>query len=330
MKIAAFVGNPSLLTSVYTPGVREEISRCYLANPRDILGADWVSQASELSDADVIFATWGMPKLDAAFLAAAPRVRAVFYAAGSVKRFSTPEAERAGITICSAFEANGIPVAEYSLAVILLSLKGFWSFQRQPSADKFRREVAIIRGAYGSTVGLVALGSIGARLARLLHAHEVNLLAYDPFLAPATASRLKVASSSLTELFACSDVVSVHAPWLPATEKMIGADLMRSMKRGATLVNTSRGAVIDEEALCAVLLERPDLTAILDVTHPEPPALDSPLRHLPNVILTPHVAGSIGPEVERMGWWMAEEARRWILGEPLHHQVTYQSLERTA
>ena len=125
-------------------------------------------------------------------------------------------------------------------------------------------------------------------------------------------------------------MVSVHTPWLPATEKLIGEKLVRSMKPGATLVNTSRGAVIDEEALCAVLRERSDLTAVLDVTYPEPPAGDSPLRHLPNVILTPHIAGSTGPEVARMCWWMVEEAKRYLAGEPLRHKVDYDKLSTAA
>jgi phosphoglycerate dehydrogenase-like enzyme len=164
----------------------------------------------------------------------------------------------------------------------------------------------------------------------MLRSHEVNVLAYDPYLTPQTAEDLGVTPCELPGLFARSEVVSVHTPWLPETEKLIGAGLLGSMKRGATLINTSRGAVIDEDALCGVLRERSDLTAVLDVTHPEPPSADSPLRYLPNVVLTPHVAGSVGPEVERMGWWMVEEARRYLLGHPLQHQVAYGSLARRA
>jgi phosphoglycerate dehydrogenase-like enzyme len=330
MKKAALIGAPALLADVYPPAARGEIAGCYALRPGEIDGADWAAQAGELSEVEVLFATWGMPRLDADFLAAAPRLRAVFYAAGSVKGFATPGAERAGLVICSAVEANGVPVAEYSLAAILLSLKGFWGYQRQRPEDKFRRDAAVVHGAYGSTVGLVSLGSIGRRLAAMLRSHEVNVLAYDPYLTPQTAEDLGVTPCELPGLFARSEVVSVHTPWLPETEKLIGAGLLGSMKRGATLINTSRGAVIDEDALCGVLRERSDLTAVLDVTHPEPPSADSPLRYLPNVVLTPHVAGSVGPEVERMGWWMVEEARRYLLGHPLQHQVAYGSLARRA
>jgi len=330
MKKAAFIGSPAHLPAVYPPPARQEIARSFLLATPDIPGPDWRSRADDLSGVEVLFATWGMPELGEELLAAAPALQAVFYAAGSVKRFATPEAESRGIVISCAAEANGIPVAEYSLGVILLSLKGFWAYQRQAPADKFRRDAAIVRGGYGSTVGLVSLGSIGRRVAGMLRAAETRVLAYDPYLTPEAAAELGVAACDLPGLFARSDVVSVHTPWLPATEKMIGAELVRSMKAGATLLNTSRGAVIDEAGLCAVLRERPDLTAVLDVTHPEPPAPDSPLRSLPNVILTPHIAGSTGPEVARMGWWMVGEAQRYLRGESLRHLIAYGDLARMA
>jgi phosphoglycerate dehydrogenase-like enzyme len=318
------------LPRVYAPALREEIGRMVRCDGADIHGPDWALRAEDLSQVELLFATWGMPKLDAAFLAAAPKLEAVFYAAGSVKRFATPEAEERGIVICSAAEANGIPVAEYSVSVILLSLKGLWSYLRQPPADKFRRDRAVVRGAYGSKVGLVSLGSIGRRVAKMLRGYDINLLAYDPHPDEAAAAAAGISLVGLADLFATSDVVSLHAPWLPATEKMVGRELLGSMKHGATLINTARGAVVDEEALCEVLRERSDLTAVLDVTYPEPPAPDSPLRHLPNVILTPHIAGSTGPEVERMGGWMAGEAQRYLAGEPLRHKVEYDNLPLSA
>lgn len=326
MKNAAYLGLPSHLLTVYSPQAREEIARSFLVKIPVISGSDWRSRAEDLSDVEVLFATWGMPQLDLEFLVAAPRLRAVFYAAGSVKSFATPEAESRGVVISCAVEANGIPVAEYSLGVILLSLKGFWWYQRQSPANKFRLDAGIIHGGYGSTVGLVSLGSIGRRVAGMLRAYDIKVLAYDPYLTPEAAADLGVTPCDMPELFALSDVVSVHSPWLPATENLVGKKLVCSMKPGATLVNTSRGAVIDEAALCSVLRERSDLTAVLDVTYPEPPVEDSPLRHLPNIILTPHIAGSTGPEVARMGWWMVEEAKRYLGGEPLRHKVDYDSL----
>jgi phosphoglycerate dehydrogenase-like enzyme len=271
-----------------------------------------------------------MPKLDEEFLAAAPRLKAVFYAAGSVKCFATPESYKRGIVISSAWQANAIPVAEYSHATILLGLTGFWSSQRLVRDGKFSHQHFPVAGGFHSNVGLVSLGAIGRLVAGHLAKHEINILAYDPYATPAAAASAGVALVSLEELFAKSHVVSIHTPWLPETEKMINAPLLRSMPEAATLINTSRGAVIDEADLCEVLAERQDITAILDVTHPEPPLPDSPLRTLENVVLTPHIAGSIGGEIARMGYWMNGELDLYLAGKPLQHSVSEDMLARMA
>ena len=271
-----------------------------------------------------------MLSLDAEVLAAMPRLEAVFHAAGTIKSFATPEAAERGVVICSAAEANAIPVAEFALGVILLALKGFWAHERgmrtgQPSASE-----VVVPGICGSTVGLVSLGAIGRRVATLLSRHEVKILLHDPYLTPEDASASGAESVSLRGVFERSDVVSLHTPWLPETEKMVNAGLIRSMKRGATLINTARGALVDEAGLCEVLRERPDLSAVLDVTWPEPPVPDSLLRTLPNIILTPHIAGSMGLEVARMGRWMAAEMERYFRGEPLRCCVDLEMLARKA
>jgi phosphoglycerate dehydrogenase-like enzyme len=151
---------------------------------------------------------------------------------------------------------------------------------------------------------------------------ELKTLAYDPFITPAEAEDLQIELTGLEALFTRSDVVSIHTPWLKETEGLITSDLLSSLKPGATFINTSRGAVVDEHGLLQVARQRPDLTFLLDVTHPEPPPSDSPIYDLPNIILTPHIAGSAGGEVARMGEWMAEEFDRYRQGLPLRHEVT--------
>jgi phosphoglycerate dehydrogenase-like enzyme len=158
----------------------------------------------------------------------------------------------------------------------------------------------------------------------------LNLLAYDPFFTPEQAAEIDVGLVSLEELFRECDVISLHVPWIPETERMITGKLIASMKEGATLINTSRGAVVAEDEMVGVLSRRPDLSAVLDVTYPEPAARDSPLRSLPNVILTPHIAGSMQRECSRMGKWMADELRRYLAGEPLRCLVTREQLARMA
>ncbi len=330
LKKAVLLGMPHYLPKAFPDHLRGEIGKITSLHPRAIDGAKWRDDAQALADVEIIFATWGMPALDAEFLAAAPRLQAVFYAAGSVKGFAKPEAYARGIVISSAWEANAVPVAEYSLATILLGLKAFWWHARQMRDGTFSHAKTAIAGAYHSNVGLVSLGAIGRRVAAHLSRLEVNVLAYDPFADPAEAAKAGVTLVSLEELFAKSDVVSIHAPWLPETEKMINGSLLRSMRQGATLINTSRGAVIDEADLCQVLKERADLTAVLDVTHPEPPLPDSPLLTLENVILTPHIAGSIGGEIARMGDWMLGEFDRYLEGQPLQHAISQEMLARMA
>ena len=327
---ALLIGMPNYLPKAYPEALRAEIGKKARLLPESVSGSEWKNHTAALAEVDVLFATWGMPKLDEEFLAAAPRLKAVFYAAGSVKCFATPESYKRGIVISSAWQANAIPVAEYSHATILLGLTGFWSSQRLARAGKFSHQHSPVAGAFHSSVGLVSLGAIGRLVAGHLAKHEINILAYDPYATPAAAAALGVTLVSLQELFAKSHVVSLHTPWLPETEKMINGPLLRSMPEGATLINTSRGAVIDETDLCQVLAERQDITAILDVTHPEPPLPDSPLRTLENVVLTPHIAGSVGGEIARMGYWMNDELDLYLAGKPLQHGVSEDMLARMA
>ncbi len=315
------VGKLSALESAYPADLRREISARVdvIAPPVD--SQNWREHREALSRAKMILGTWGMPKMNEEFLDAVPNLRAVFYAAGSVKGFVTPEVFVRGITISNANKANAIPVAEYAVSSIILSLKRFWQQERITRQTKTWQPLPVT-GAYRSVIGLVSLGAVGCLTAQKLQAYELDVLAYDPFATSDQAAAVGVRLVSLEEIFSRSDVVSLHAPWIPETENLIDGRLLRLMKTGSTLLNTSRGAVVNERDLCEMLAERQDLTAVLDVTHPEPPPPDSPLFHLDNVFLTPHISGSMGGEIARMGTWMVEEMGRFLEGEPLHHVVT--------
>jgi phosphoglycerate dehydrogenase-like enzyme len=330
MHRAVFLGSPTSLKQAFPPSMRAEIARSFEISGEDIDGAQWVARAADLARAQVVFSTWGMPAMDSGFLEVARELEAVFYAAGSVKNFARPEAYARGIRICSAWQANAIPVAEFTLAAVLLSLKQFWALTRAARETRSFQRGGHIPGAYGSRVGLVSLGAIGRLVAGKLAGFDLEVVAFDPHVDRAAAADLGVRLVPLGELFATADVVSIHSPWLPETENMINAPLLAPMKEGATLINTSRGAVIDEPALCRFLAGRPDVTAILDVTHPEPPKPDSPLYRLPNVQLTPHIAGSMGNEIARMGRWMTDESLRFLKGQPLEHEVDAAALARMA
>jgi phosphoglycerate dehydrogenase-like enzyme len=183
---------------------------------------------------------------------------------------------------------------------------------------------------YHSTVGIISLGAIGVQVARLLQPFDIKVIAYDPFWHQDHADRFGTTLVPLDTLFATADVVSLHTPWLPETEGMITGSHMRKMKPHAVFINTARGAVVRENELIAVLMERPDLTALLDVTYPEPPAADSPLFDLPNVILSPHIAGAMNGEIQKMGQLMADEFLRWQNGKPMQYEITEDSASKLA
>lgn len=280
-----------------------------------------------LEGVEVILSGWGAPVMDGAFLEAADGLKAVFYGAGSIRSFITDALWERGVRVVSAYSANAVPVSEYALAVVLFSLKRGWHFAATVKRERRFPLCSGIPGAYGSTVGIVSLGATGRMLRERLRPFDVRVVAHDPYVSEEEADGLGVGLLALDRLFTEADVVSVHAPWLPETEGLIRGHHLASMKRGATFVNTSRGAVVRETEMVSLLEDRPDLWAVLDVTHPEPPEPDSLLYDLPNVVLTPHIAGSQGDECRRMGRLVVEELRRYVAGEPLRHEI---SRERAA
>ena len=283
-----------------------------------------------LNDVEILFSGWGCPEMNAELLSHAPKLKALFYGAGSVKGIVTPEFWARGIVLTSSWAANAVPVAEFALAEILFSLKLGWYYALGMKRDRRYYDRIECAGGYKSTVAIISLGMIGRKLAVKLKGFDINVIAYDPFAKAEDAADLCVELVSLEEAFRRADVVSVHTPWHKETENMIGGALIRSMKERATLINTSRGAIINEPEMCAALAERPDITAVLDVTHPEPPEADSPLWTLPNVVLTPHIAGSLCGECSRMGQYAIDECERYLKGEPLKYRLTEEMARRMA
>ncbi|MGW6564677.1 hydroxyacid dehydrogenase [Streptomyces sp. NPDC054975] len=298
----------------------------------DLTAPDDPRVAEALAGAELLLTCWGAPPLTAAVLDRAPRLKAVVHAAGSVKHHITQACWERGLAVTSAAAANALPVAEYTLAAILLAGKRILSSARryqEVRAEGVWTAESAPWGNYRRTVGIVGASRIGRRVVDLLRPFDFEVLLHDPYVTADEARALGVELVALDELCARSTIVSVHAPQLPATYRMIGARQLALMPDGTTLVNTSRGSLVDEPALLTHLLAG-RLDAVLDVTDPDLPAPDSPLWTLPNVLLTPHVAGSLGNELHRMADQALEEVERYGRGEPFADPVRPSDLTRSA
>ncbi|MGW3315411.1 hydroxyacid dehydrogenase [Streptomyces fungicidicus] len=281
-----------------------------------------------LADVDLLVTGWGCPPLDADVLRAAPRLRAVVHTAGSVRGHVTDACWERGIEVSSAAAANAVPVAEYTLAMILLTGKRVLETARDYRASRTRPDWLSTPRTVGNhrrTVGVLSASLIGRRVIELLRPHDVEVLLHDPFVDEAGAAELGVRSVGLAELFRRSDTVSVHTPLLPATRGLVGRELIDTMRPDAVLINTARGAVLDQDALAeAALAGR--IRAVLDVTDPEVLPPEHPLWQCDNVLLTPHLAGSQGNEWRRLAGLALSEIARWASGEGFLHPVRRERL----
>ncbi|MFG2926700.1 hydroxyacid dehydrogenase [Streptomyces sp. NPDC048305] len=278
-------------------------------------------------EVDVLVTSWGMPQLTEDLLSELPALKTVVHAAGSIRKLISEAVWARSIVVVSAADANNEPVAEYVYAQTVLALKDVHRRAHRIKAGTGLPSLDGIPGIYGQPVGLLSFGSIARKVATRLRRLESDVMAWDPHV-PADALRhLGVTPvTDLRELFTRSLVLSIHAPLIPGqTEKMVTGELMRRLPHGATLINTARGAVIDEDALAEVLHERPDLYAVLDVTTLEPLPPESPLYALPNVMLTGHVAGTVSAERRAMGRLVIEELQRLAAGSSPAHAVSAQA-----
>jgi phosphoglycerate dehydrogenase-like enzyme len=306
---------------LFPPDVRHRLEQLVLLDPSG--PADRID-VDRLAEVEVLITGWGCPIVDNRILDAAPKLRAILHAAGSVKGHLSREVWERGIVVSSAAAANAVPVAEFALGAILLAGKGAFDLRERYRQDRFF-ELGYIHpdvGNHGRTVGVIGASRIGRQVLDLLRQFGFRVQVYDPYAED-------VPSVDLETLLSTSDIVSVHAPLTAETQQMLGAAELARLKDGATLINTARGQVIDTDALIAEL-STGRITAVLDVTEPEPLPADSPLFTLPNAFVTPHIAGSHGNELARLGGCVTAELERFLSGEPLHFGVSAADLDRTA
>lgn len=295
--------------------------------------ADILNAPRQFVDVEMIFSTWGMPVFTVEEIKTyLPALKSVFYGAGTVQFFARPFLE-CGVQVVSAWAANAVPVAEMTVAQIIMANKGFFQTDRicrEEGRRRAREAFGEFKGNYGESVGIIGTGMIGRLVIDMLKAYNLKVLAYSRSLTEEKARQLGVEKCTLPELFERCFVVSNHLADNEQTKRMLHYDLFVKMRPNATFINTGRGAQVVEEDLVRILQERHDLTALLDVTDPEPPVEGHPFYTLSNCILTPHIAGSAGDEVARMGLYMLRECENYLAGRPCQYAVTEKMLETMA
>lgn len=248
---------------------------------------------AQLPGAQACITCWRTPTLTDEMLAQLPELRFVMHAAGAVRNLVGPSFWQSGKHISSNAPVIAEDVAQTTLALILASLKQLWGFSQMTAAGDWKGGES---GAFTTRrldelkVGIVGASHVGREVIKILRPFKCELRVWDPYLSPLEAEMLGVEMLPLDELIRTSDVLTLHAPANPDCEHILNAANIPLIKDGALLVNTARGLLIDEEALCKELATG-RFMACIDVTRPEPPAADHPFRSLPNVILTPHIAG---------------------------------------
>lgn len=269
-----------------------------------------------LLDCEFVFSSWYMPIFtEMEVTKYFPSLKFIFYAAGAAKYFAEPFLKN-GVRVFTAASANGIPVAEFTASQIILASKGYFQAQRAYKWPIWHKGYRMSRafserkyGNYGASIGIIGCGAIGSKVIKLLSQYQLNVYVCDPFLSDDKATDLGVKKVSIEELFSSCDVISNHLPDIPSTKKIINEALLSSMKPTATIINTGRGAQIDERALNRVLKKHKNMCALLDVTSHEPLFPWSPLYWRKNVFLSPHIAGSLSKEYERMVEYMVQAYR---------------------
>ena len=282
------------------------------------------SLAAELADADALIVR-SATRVTAELLEKAPRLRVIGRAGVGVDNIDLDAATRRGVLVMNTPGGNAISVAEHTLALLLALARSVPQLNAATHAGRWEKSGAAGIELRGKTLGLLGLGRVGSEVARRALALEMRVLAHDPYISEDVAQDLGVNLVPLAELFARSDFVSLHAALSPATAQIINAATLARMNRGAWLINTARGELVDETALAEALRSGHLAGAAVDVFAVEPPR-SSPLLSLPNVIATPHVAGSTEEAQEEVGTLIAQQVRDFLAEGVLRNAVNLPTL----
>jgi phosphoglycerate dehydrogenase-like enzyme len=293
--------------------------------------------AEIITGMDGLVTGWGSPELTDEVFEKADRLKIIVHSAGSIRPILTKSVVEKyiiprDICVVSCRRAIAYNVAESTVGMMIMALRrwfdhiqayrerGVWRSREIPDNGQF---------LMGATVGIIGVGVVGREVIKLLKPFNVNILVYDPYLSEWEAGRLGVRRVGLNDLFEKSDVVSVHAPLTSETYHMIGRDQIKRMKDGAVLINTARGGIIDHDALIEEC-SKGRIIAFLDVTEPEPPPSNSPLRALKNVYVTPHVAGAGYYGYHMIGKIVVKSLEDFFAGRPVEDALDMNLYDVTA
>lgn len=286
-----------------------------------------------LQQVEILITGWTTGEITDDILDLMPNLKLIAHSAGTVKQLLPGSTWSRGITVTSCAKTNAVPVAEFTLAAILFSNKRVLQLAHAYKTDRTERSKLIAAypdiGNTGKTIGLVGGSTIGKLVAELLRPFDLDVLMYDPVLSEAETRHLGVRRVDMTELLTISDIVSLHAPLLESTIGMIGKKELAQMRDGCTLINTGRGELTDHWALEAEL-KSGRINAVIDTTSPEPLPKDSAYYDLPNVLLTPHIAGSCGAELKLLGRALVKDIEAFTNGREAVGSVQYNHLHYIA
>lgn len=291
---------------------------------------DWSPLQDHLQDADIILTGWGSPILHDV-IDRLDSLKAVVHTGGTIKTHVPHELLQRGVRVASQTAENAEPVAEYTVAMAMLAAKDTFRaarlYARRRAQVNWMEDFPEV-GFYGSRIGIIGLSKISRRVIELLKPFNVEVLVYSRHLSANDAAELGVIPASIEDCMTC-DVVSLHSADTPANRHMINRDLLRRIRPGATFINTARGGLVDQDALIEELRDG-RFDAILDVADPDVTEPDSPLWDLDNVLLTPHFAGSVGRELQRLGEGAVINVEQFLRGEPMSGEITAADYDKMA
>jgi phosphoglycerate dehydrogenase-like enzyme len=269
-----------------------------------------------IKDADFAITSWGNEEVGfpADILDECPNLKMIMHAGGSVKGIVSDEVWKRGIKVACCTQSLGIGVAETALGFAISASKNFYQLSDEIHAGGYSAHD--IKELYNIKVGVISAGFVGRHFIKLMHNFGVEILLYDPTVDEARAAELGVTKMEFADLLRESDIVSIHAPSLPATYHLFNADTLKLMKKDAVLINTARGGVVDENALAQTLREKRIYAACVDTVSVEPMRADCPLYGLDNCYITPHIAWAAKETRQRLVNIAAENVKAFLEGKP--------------